>query len=110
MAAQVPRFFPDRQYSSAKPIHRHQVTFFLRVVLTMSALCLLEIDLPFAQAQPDDQLLPTDDSASGVSTEVIPELEILKEETESISRGLLQERPISEAPQNVYVITDEDIR
>ena len=43
-------------------------------------------------------------------TEEIPELQILKEENESISRGLAQERPISEAPSNVYVITDEDIR
>ena len=35
---------------------------------------------------------------------------ILKEENESISRGLGKEQPISEAPSNVYVITDEDIR
>ncbi len=35
---------------------------------------------------------------------------IMKEEKESISRGLGQEQPISEAPSNVYVITDEDIR
>ena len=36
--------------------------------------------------------------------------QILKEEKESISRGLGQELPISDAPANVYVITDEDIR
>ena len=48
--------------------------------------------------------------APGGSTVAIPELELLREETETISRGLLQERPISEAPSNVYVITDEDIR
>jgi iron complex outermembrane receptor protein len=36
--------------------------------------------------------------------------EILNEERESISRGTGQEQPISEAPANVYVITDEDIR
>ena len=48
--------------------------------------------------------------APGGSTVTIPELEILKEETETISRGLLEERPISEAPSNVYVITDEDVR
>jgi iron complex outermembrane receptor protein len=47
-------------------------------------------------------------SADGM--EGIPEMQILKEESESISRGLAQERPISEASQNVYVITDEDIR
>jgi iron complex outermembrane recepter protein len=48
--------------------------------------------------------------APGGSTVAIPELEILREETETISRGLLEERPISQAPSNVYVITDEDIR
>jgi len=35
---------------------------------------------------------------------------IMAEESESISRGMGNERPISEAPSNVYVITDEDIR
>ena len=35
---------------------------------------------------------------------------ILKEENECISRGLGKEQPISQAPSNVYVITDEDIR
>lgn len=35
---------------------------------------------------------------------------IMDEERESISRGLGREQPISEAPANVYVITDEDIR
>jgi iron complex outermembrane recepter protein len=47
---------------------------------------------------------------SADAMEEIPELQILKEEGESISRGLAQERPISQAPSNVYVITDEDIR
>ena len=46
----------------------------------------------------------------GGTTELVPELQILREESESISRGLGEERPISEAPSNVYVITDEDIR
>jgi iron complex outermembrane receptor protein len=35
---------------------------------------------------------------------------IMKEESESISRGSSQEQPISKAQANVYVITDEDIR
>lgn len=47
---------------------------------------------------------------SADAIEEIPELQILKEENESISRGLAQERPISEAPSNVYVITEEDLR
>ena len=40
---------------------------------------------------------------------VIEELELLKEE-ETISIASRYEQPISQAPSNVYVITDEDIR
>lgn len=39
----------------------------------------------------------------------IPELQLLKEE-ESVSIASRFEQPISQAPSNVYVITDEDIR
>ncbi|HSE59801.1 MAG TPA: TonB-dependent receptor plug domain-containing protein, partial [Nitrospiraceae bacterium] len=39
------------------------------------------------------------------------ELELIRaEDTASIAVGLGREQPISEAPSNVYVITDEDIR
>ena len=38
----------------------------------------------------------------------IPELELIKEE-ETVSIASRYEQPISEAPANVYVITDEDI-
>jgi outer membrane receptor for ferrienterochelin and colicin len=40
---------------------------------------------------------------------VIPELELMKEE-ETVSIASRYEQPISQAPANVYVITDEDIR
>jgi iron complex outermembrane receptor protein len=40
---------------------------------------------------------------------LIPELELIKEE-ESVSIASRYEQPISQAPSNVYVITDEDIR
>jgi iron complex outermembrane receptor protein len=40
---------------------------------------------------------------------VIPELELIKEE-ETVSIASRYEQPISKAPANVYVITDEDIR
>jgi iron complex outermembrane receptor protein len=40
---------------------------------------------------------------------LIPELELIKEE-ETVSIASRYEQPISEAPANVYVITDEDIR
>ena len=39
----------------------------------------------------------------------IPELELIKEE-ETVSIASRYEQPISEAPANVYVITDDDIR
>ncbi|HLA62582.1 MAG TPA: TonB-dependent receptor plug domain-containing protein, partial [Nitrospiraceae bacterium] len=56
---------------------------------------------------------PTPGYTEEVSTQsdqaVIPELELLKEE-ESVSIASRYEQPISKAPSNVYVITDEDIR
>jgi iron complex outermembrane receptor protein len=39
----------------------------------------------------------------------IPELELIKEE-ETVSTASRYEQPISQAPANIYVITDEDIR
>ncbi len=51
-------------------------------------------------------------AASGIphepSEEMIDDLRFLQEETVSIA--VLHEQPISEAPSNVYVISDEDIR
>jgi outer membrane receptor protein involved in Fe transport len=59
-----------------------------------------------AQAPPPgntEELSPQSDQA------LIPELELIKEE-ETVSIASRYEQPISEAPANVYVITDEDIR
>jgi iron complex outermembrane receptor protein len=51
--------------------------------------------------------------AEGLSTKSnqvpIPELDLIKEE-ETVSIASRYEQPISQAPANVYVITDEDIR
>ena len=51
--------------------------------------------------------------AEGVRTQsdptLIPELQLMKEE-ETVSIASRYEQPISQAPSNVYVITDEDIR
>jgi iron complex outermembrane recepter protein len=51
--------------------------------------------------------------AEGLSTQSdqasIPELQLMKEE-ETVSIASRYEQPISQAPSNVYVITDEDIR
>ena len=40
---------------------------------------------------------------------LIPELELIKEE-ETVSIASCYEQPISQAPSDIYVITDEDIR
>ena len=48
------------------------------------------------------------DSMFSSSGELLEDIEFLQEETVSIA--VLHEQPISEAPANVYVITDEDIR
>ena len=51
--------------------------------------------------------------AEGFNTQsdqtLIPELQLIKEE-ETVSIASRYEQPISQAPSNVYVITDEDIR
>jgi iron complex outermembrane receptor protein len=67
---------------------------------------------PAGQLQPSDSTSPAPTKKPAVpSTDNEPDiLLIMKEENESISRGLGKEQPISEAPSNVYVITDEDIR
>jgi iron complex outermembrane receptor protein len=48
-------------------------------------------------------------SAEKIESQIPQELELLKEE-ESVSIAVRHEQPISQAPSNVYVITDEDIR
>ena len=67
---------------------------------------LLTISLAsFAQAQVP--LPETPEPNIGISP--IPELDLIKEE-ETVSVASRYEQPISQAPANVYVITDEDIR
>jgi iron complex outermembrane receptor protein len=51
----------------------------------------------------------TAESSTQSDQAVIPELELIKEE-ETVSIASRYEQPISQAPANVYVITDEDIR
>jgi iron complex outermembrane receptor protein len=51
----------------------------------------------------------TEESSTQSKRAVIPELELIKEE-ETVSVASRYEQPISQAPSNVYVITDEDIR
>ena len=54
------------------------------------------------------QTVHATDSMSASSSDLLEDIEFLQEETVSIA--VLHEQPISEAPSNVYVITDEDIR
>src|SRR6186997_1581445 len=68
----------------------------LRLILSITLLLALT-PASRIQAQPTDASLPSE------------ELELLKEE-ETVSIASRYEQPISQAPSNVYVITDEDIR
>src|SRR5574340_1032787 len=54
------------------------------------------------------QAEPLPEVSDSPPTTMSQELELLKEETVSIASRY--EQPISQAPSNVYVITDEDIR
>jgi outer membrane receptor for ferrienterochelin and colicin len=51
----------------------------------------------------------TEELSTQTNQALIPELELIKEE-ETVSIASRYEQPISQAPSNVYVITDEDIR
>ena len=51
----------------------------------------------------------TEESSTRSDPALIPELQLIKEE-ETVSIASRYEQPISQAPSNVYVITDEDIR
>ena len=53
--------------------------------------------------------LPASERPDTAPTTMSEELELLKEE-ETVSIASRYEQPISQAPSNVYVITDEDIR
>jgi iron complex outermembrane receptor protein len=88
------------------------------ILISLTALLVIENPQIATSQTPADQLQPSD-STSPVPTEkpALPSTDnesdillIMKEENESVSRGLGQEEPISKAPANVYVITDEDIR
>src|SRR5438309_6808618 len=51
----------------------------------------------------------TEEVSTQTDQALIPELELIKEE-ETVSIASRYEQPISQAPSNVYVLTDEDIR
>lgn len=119
MAAQGPRSFRNGSSLSTTQHFVYQAQLVLRVVLSMSALCFMELDPPSAHAQPDPPRSTPSDPAAGPQNGGSPaakpehapisELELIKEE-ESVSIAVRHEQPISQAPSNVYVITDEDIR
>ena len=83
---------------------RPQITHPIILSLIGSLLCLLSHSALYAASGPKNQENP-----APLDLDLIQEdLDFLKEETVSIA--VRHEQPISEAPSNVYVITDEDIR
>ena len=66
--------------------------------------CLFANSILYAASEEQSETTP-----AAIDLDLIQEdLDFLKEETVSIAAA--HEQPISEAPSNVYVITDEDIR
>ena len=88
------------------------------ILMSLTALLIIEhpqianAQMPIDQSQQNDSTssAPTEKPAPPSTDNESDILLILKEEKESISRGLGKEEPISQSPSNVYVITDEDIR
>ena len=87
------------------------------ILMSLTALLVIENPQIATPQTPADQLQPSN-STPPAPTErpALPSTDnesdillIMKEENESVSRGPGQEEPISKAPANVYVITDEDI-
>ena len=70
------------------------------ILVALSTLCLSSV----AAAEP-----PPVTIHESMAPAISDELELLKEE-ETVSIASRYEQPISQAPSNVYVVTDEDIR
>ncbi len=103
---------------NSKPIATNHLFLSGLVIGLMLLLAIENPEIATAQVPPGQSQSP-DSSSTTKAAPPAPSsakeaegdiFQILKEEKESISRGLGQEQPISEAPANVYVITDEDIR
>lgn len=129
MAARTPKSCQTELVASREGLPVHRVHRLIGMVLAMSALCLLEFDRSSAQTQPAPEGSASSDSlgepqlrdpSAQPQSPPISELEllkeeaslVLKEESASIARGMYpgKPQPISQAPSNIYVITDEDIR
>ena len=86
------------------PNMKKRSTYLLFTGLLASILCLFPYNLLYAASE---KTSPTTPAAMDLDL-IKEELEFLKEE--SVSIATTHEQPISEAPSNVYVLTDEDIR
>ena len=85
------------------PMKKYSIHFLFSGLIG-SILCLFGNTILYAGSEEQNQATPaTNDLAL-----IHEDLDFLKEETVSIAAA--HEQPISEAPSNVYVITDEDIR
>jgi iron complex outermembrane receptor protein len=78
-----------------------------RLIESQKSLLLCILPVVFVAQMPSPGY--TEESSTKPAQAPIPELELIKEE-ETVSVASRYERPISKAPSNVYVITDEDIR
>ena len=105
----ISRFPSDRMEGPSSlvlPIPRKGRTDLVLLYLRFLVLNLFFLFLPgglVVANQPTTSGIPPEPSK-----QMIEDLRFLQEETVSIA--VLHEQPISEAPSNVYVITDEDIR
>lgn len=84
--------------SLGPPIYQRQYWIFIFALALASAFMSDAFEIPSTSLAAE----PPTEAPSG-------ELELMKEE-ETVSIAARHEQPISEAPADVYVITDEDIR
>src|SRR5712692_402622 len=105
--------FQPTEYTALRMIGAHRRSLFVvyrasRLLLLVALLeALLAVGLPpysVVIAQPT-ATAPTPSESTGGAIELI---RFLKEET--VVTAIRHEQPISEAPSNIYVITEEDIR
>ncbi len=90
------------RYPLYQSLHAHPWRTLFDYVLRSSAILILSSTFFVI-------LGPQPAAAEEPSTTISEELELIKEE-ETVSIASRYEQPISQAPSNVYVITDEDIR
>lgn len=117
MATGAPHSYCKTRFTGLKLFHYlgRPITSLTALLVSLLASSIAIPPHAVAQPNPDQQNQGVPDSTTRVDTpspptspELAEELNLLKEE--SVSIAARHEQPISQAPSNVYVITDEDIR